>query len=220
MKKLSAILVGVSLVAGAVMAAAPVTSVNVVGYVNTQTEAGKFKLLGVTFNKLGSGPMTITDVLGTNGIPDAAVVYFFDGTGYVGEGFIEGWGWDPGTNNVKRADGFWFTSSGNLNLTMAGEAPSVVNGATTTVVLAHGYQMISYPYPVSISISNTALNTIATDADLLYRWSGSNYVGYSFIEGWGWDPSDLTFAPGEGYWYFRNGAGTTNWVEVKPYSSP
>ena len=220
MKKLSAILVGMSLVAGAVMAAEPVTSVNVVGYVNTPTLAAKYKLLGVSFNKVGGGPMTIIDVLGTNSIPDGAIVFLYDGLKYVGENFVEGFGWDPGTNDFSRADGFWFTSPNSFDLTMAGEAPSAANAPTSTITLAHGYQLLSNPYPTTMILSNSGLASVASDGDLVIRWTGTAYSGSSFVQDYGWDPGSLSIGPGEGFWYYKLSPGTTNWVEVKPYSFP
>jgi len=222
MKKSVLMVAGSCLLAGMVMAAGPVTSVNAVGYVKMNTVANKWSLMGAPFSKIGggTGPLTISDVFGTNGIPDSTIVLFWNGHGYVGEGFIDGYGWDPGTNDVSRSDGFWFTAPVSSPIVLSGEVPAASYASNTVTALTHGYQMISYPYPVSIAITNTALATSASDSDILLQWTGSNYVGEGFIEGYGWDPGTMVLQPGAGYWYFRNGAGSAVWTEPKPYNWP
>lgn len=219
MKKLGALIVGLSLVAGAVLAANPVTSVNVVGFVQSTVGANKFKSVGWSFNVVGAsgGAATIGQILGTNGIPDLTAVYIWNGMQYIGESYYDGIGWDPGTNLISRGDGFWISSPDQFVVTTSGEVPSTM-AASTTNALAHGYQMLCYPYPVAIDLTNSSLNSIATDLDSIYVWTGSNYVGYSYYDGIGWDPG-MVMKPGEGFWYYREGSSAT-WVENKPYSTP
>ena len=221
MKKAGLIVASLVLAGAAAMAQTPVYSVNAVGYVKTTVAPNKYTLLGSPFAKVGSGsaPIVISDLMGTNNaLGDGAVVYFYNGSGYVGETFYQDYGWDPGTNDATRADAFWFTSPTNVSVVFAGEVPGSSYAATTSVAIAHGYQLVSYPYPVSIAASNTALGLVANDLDVVYKWNGTAYVGYTYYLGYGWDPQDLTFNPSEGFWYYRDQPGSVTWNEPMPYS--
>jgi hypothetical protein len=223
MKKLSAILVGMSLVAGAVMAAGPVTSVNAVGYVQKSVVANQYVMMANPFSKMEAGAtkVTIADVFGTNGIPYGFSVLLFDGTGYVGETFYGVYGWDPGTTDVSRADGFWVLSPATTNLTLSGEVPAASYASNTSYVIQQGYQMIGFPYPAEIALTNTSLATVAAYGDTVLVFNGIGYDGYTYYGSvYGWDPADLVLTPGSGYWYYKPSAGSTNWIETKPYNWP
>jgi hypothetical protein len=218
MKKLSAILVGMSLVAGAVMAAGPVTSVNVVGYVKKDISANQYVMLASPFTKIGGGDRNIYDVLGTNGIPNVTQVLLWDGSQYATEIYYDGYGWDPGTTDVSRADGFWVIAPEGSNLVFSGEVPSASTASNTTTVLTEGYQLIAFPYPVTIALTNTALAAVGQGGDMISAFNGVGYDTYVYYDGYGWDPADLVFQPGVGYWYYRYQVGSVNWIEPIPYS--
>lgn len=203
-------------------AAGPVSSVNAVGYISSTVTGGQYLMMANPFAKVsGSGSMTIKDVFGTNGIPFGMSVYLFDGVGYVGETFAGSFGWLPGTNDISRVDGFWVYSSLTTNLTLSGEVPGGSYASNTVSVLAQGYQMIGYPYPVSIALTNTALASVASFGDTIYAFNGVGYDGCTYAgPSFGWLPAGFTFSPGVGYWYYKTSAGSTNWNEAKPYNWP
>jgi hypothetical protein len=88
--------------------------------------------------------------------------------------------------------------------------------------LVPGLQLISYPYPVQVSISQMELNP--TVGDKIYKYvPGSGYGGNIatfqsvFIGGTAWNV-DLTFDVGEGFWYESASAGTVQWVVNRPFT--
>jgi hypothetical protein len=171
MKKLSAILVGMSLVAGAVMAAGPVTSVNAVGYVNINLPAGKFVLAAVPFRDFKS---SIDDVMwgsltGTDDASTADRVWLFDSLSQsyklywkadgVGGGY-DGHMIDPIGNiatNVFLSPGqaFWIQSQAAVDqvVVLKGEVP---NELQATNAISAGFTLVGVPYSSSMIIgSNT-----------------------------------------------------------------
>lgn len=221
MKKISLIVACVGLAGSAAMAADPVYSVNAVGYVKKAMTANAYRLMGAPFAKVngGNAELTASDVFGVEGIPDNTKIYLWDGTDYVPETFYEGYGWDPNTTLISRSDGFWMTTSLTTDIVLSGEVPSAAYAANTATALAQGYQLITFPYPSAISLTNTVLSTLASDNDKIYVWDGTDYVPYTYYDGYGWDPSDLVVQPGDGYWYYRAGSSVV-WNETKPYQWP
>ena len=96
-----------------------------------------------------------------------------------------------------------------------------------------GLQLLSYPYPTSVgvsqlSLSNGAIYGEAPDsADTLYVWDRSSqsfkvyyyYSDGSLIDFSTGDVATNALAPGEGFWYHHVGSGFS-WVETKPYAWP
>jgi hypothetical protein len=204
-------------VAGCLVAnAAPVPSVNVVGYITTTNAANTWYMQGGPFAKIGEGAndVTIKDVLGTN-IANGTVVYLWNGL-YVPENFSGG-AWSPGTNLISRADGFWMRSTLGFNLTRVGEVPSDLYASNTVTVVAPGLQILAYPYPVSVALTNMGFDAVAANGDTIYKWNGLGWDTVSFSGGtWA---TNYVFAAGEGFWYKRSNSSTaTNWTVVKPYS--
>jgi hypothetical protein len=170
---------------------------------------------------MGSGPVTVNDIFGTS-VPVGTLVYSFDGTRYQIEEFIEGEPnfWDPGTNDLSRGKGFWYKAPSAGMVSMVGDVPGSSTAATTGVRLVEGFQLLSFPYPVSTSITNTVLNSVASVGDIIYQWINGGWALSEFLEGTGWETL-VVFQPGEGFWYRRaDGNGPASFSEQKPNSFP
>ena len=230
MKRATVTLVAFMAVVSICAAATNVNSVNVVGYKKVETTANVYKIMGVNFEKIASTNFvfTISDLLATNGLPNLATVYLFNGLTYVPEQFYEGFGWWPDTNKIYRGDAFWFISTANLTNAFLGEVPCSDYAGTTSIPLSQGCQLFTYPYPVSILADDTALHShpYAVQGDAIYVFNASGtYDAWVYYDGYGFYcdayPADqLTLEPGVGYWYSKIGAGTVTWIEPKPYLEP
>jgi hypothetical protein len=115
--------------------------------------------------------------------------------------------------------GFWGEAPSPVESIVAGE---VYMQDAVTNNLVPGLQLISYPYPVQVSISQMELNP--TVGDKIYKYvPGSGYGGNIatfqsvFIGGTAWNV-DLTFDVGEGFWYESASAGTVQWVVNRPFT--
>jgi hypothetical protein len=185
-----------------------VYSRNAVGVIRVDVPTNQWRLVSYPLDSMGPSNRVV-DVIGTN-VPDGTVVLFFTGSSYVGETYYAGFGWWPGTNVITRGRGFWLRAPNGFALYLTGEVPAVTN---TQVQLPSGYSLVSFPYPLGVGITNTLLNSIAQDGDLILRWTGSGYSGAAYYAGFGWWPSDFTLQVGEGYWY--RSAATKTWNEPK-----
>ncbi len=197
MKKLSI----AAMIAAAVLSAAEaqtnVFSRNAVGVIKVAIPANRWTLVGYQLEPLNTSNR-VADILGTNGIPDGTVALLFSGTSYQAEEYVEGDGWLPGTNLYRRGAGFWVRSPVGFDLYLTGEVPSATN---TQVNLPAGYRLVSFPYPVEVDITNSVLNTVASDGDTILRFTGTNYVSAEYVEGDGWLPPNFKLKVGEAYWY-------------------
>lgn len=219
MKRICVLALMVVFLAAAAMAE-EVKSVNVVGYVRVEGEAGNYDLLGIQFDDLDVLNPTVTDMFGTSSVPDSTQVYIFNGTGYNVETFYGPgwWGWDPGTNVLDRVTGLWLYAPQNHTYTLCGEVPDY----DTPIQLNQGYQLMCYPYPAGVALSNTVMGANAQDSDQIYVFDGSTYVDYTYYAGYGWyegaNPAGGTVLEvGSGFWYYKY-SGSTNLTETKPYT--
>jgi hypothetical protein len=228
MKKLSAILVGMSLVAGAVMAAGPVTSVNAVGYQSINLTTG-FKLITCPFMDVSTaGNMSIDSIFGTN-MPENTTIFRFINNAYVTFTYdpLSGWLDDnyvvAGTNQLIQGEGVWIQVPTNCTLTMSGGVPGS-NVQTNRIVLKEGFQILGFGYPVTLSATNAISNPLENDT--IFKYVSGTYVTYTYDPLSGWlDDSyvvvDVPLNMGEGFWYQRQfGSGSNTWAQVKPYVWP
>jgi hypothetical protein len=222
MKKLSAILVGMSLVAGAVMAAGPVTSVNIVGYNKIECPRGKYVLVTTAFNSLTGTPLKSEDVFGSQ-LPEGSTIFAYDASAvppaYIGD-TLTFLGWDANIT-YKGGMGFWIyvdpsAPSNSYSVALSGEVPMQ---SMATNVMYSGYNMAGYSFTASTLWTNTSLakeieargeGTIFT-YDPVAGYTGN---GYTFL---GWDNPDLVIGPGTGFWVHNPSTVYTN-LEVRPYS--
>jgi hypothetical protein len=201
-----------------------VLSRNAVGYIRITTTANKFQLVANPFKNLTGQQGNVGNILGTNGVPDSSSVIVWDAVNlkyFPQETFYDGYGWDPGTNVITTSTGFWLETPVSTSLYFMGEVPDSISSPTNTTVIRHGYQIVSFPYPVTVSVTNnTGLNAIAGDSDSISIFNGTNYDNYTYYAGYGWDPAPIIIQPGQGFWYSRYASGNTNWAEPKPYTWP
>ncbi|MCX7819218.1 MAG: hypothetical protein N2652_08430 [Kiritimatiellae bacterium] len=210
-----AIGVGVG-VAGAALAQTNVYSKNAVGVIRIDVPTNRWTLISYQLNPLNTSNR-VGDVLGTNGIPDGTVVLLFNGVQYVGEEYLEGEGWLPGTNVLQRGIGFWIRAPVGFPLYLTGEVPAETN---TAVNIGAGYRLISFPYPVEVDITNSVLNVVAEDGDAILRFTGSGYQAAEYIEGDGWMPGNFKLRVGESYWYKSGSSKVWNEPKNKHYTYP
>jgi len=221
MKKLGALLVGLGLVTGSVFAEASnsAVSVNAVGFVNVSLQSNVWKLVCMPFDKVDNTLPTIGDVLDPNGnsLPNGLTVLLWNGITYVNEDYYTGFGFYPGTNKLVRGSGAWVRSPSDITIAIAGQVPSTNQ---TTTAIDPGYNLVSFPYPVSTPISNTVLQVIGSVGDSILRATPTGYDSADFYLGFGWYPADFMLNPGEGYWYRSQSLTATNWNQPKPYQWP
>jgi len=217
MKRTVTLAAAALLVASAALAETNVLSQNAVGYIKVAITNSDWHLVGSQFDSLEGGASTIGDLLGTN-VPNATQAYIFDASEsrYIGEQFVAAFGgWTPGTNHIDRGDGIWVKTPSAHDFLLMGEVPAL---ATNSMSFLEGFQIITYPYPVETSLTNSVLNDIAADGDLIYVYDGG-YVGYQYISAFGgWTPNNLILKPGMAFWY-KSSAGK-DWKEPKPYDWP
>lgn len=229
MKKLSAILVGMSLVAGVVMAAGPVTSVNGVGYESFSVKSDKSIFIRVDFLKVGGGAWTVYDLFGTNFSHDVYAYYWDPSSGWLSENFYASEGiWDPGTIQFNRGDAIFLAMGGNGSvtntITISGEIPGANNQATNSVIsVGEGLNTVGYGFPSAIGITNTTLSSVAGGQDMfLYYWdTSSGWLSVNWYSSENvWDPDTFVLQPGQGYFLEKYSVGNVNWTENKPYQWP
>jgi hypothetical protein len=187
MKKLSAILVGMSLVAGAVMAAEPVTSVNAVGYVKVNVPAGgKLAFVSVNFDPVGAaGPsesISIQDVLKGQMVGgwgsaqgDNIILWDIASQKYVItylaadlDPSVDGkWLYDGGieiaTNMLKNGSAFWIRNNQSYaqDVVFSGQVVDRSTGTNSNTFLP-GMNMFGYPFSMSVDVNSNLLGVAAT----------------------------------------------------------
>jgi hypothetical protein len=187
-----------------------------VGYIKVDANAGEYKLIGAVFNPL-EGESTVGSVLGTNDVPAGTKVFLYDKSSqkYVQELKHSTLGWLPGTNVIQVGDGMWLLSPSDKAFYLMGEVPY---DGTNAVEVVAGYQLLTFPYPTGIAITNTFLNDVAKPGDKVFTFDGTNYHQALKHSTLGWLPADFTLNPGEGFWYTTSSNFT--WQETKPYEWP
>lgn len=216
MNKWWGVVVGGAMFALSAVAQTNVFSRNAVGVIRVDIPSNRWALVAAQLDPMNSSNR-ISDVLGTNGIPDGTVALFFNGIRYVGEEFIEGDGWLPGTNLIQRGMGFWIRAPRAFSMYLTGEVPSQTN---TAVSLGAGFQLISFPYPVEVDITNSVLQVVGQDGDTILRFTGTQYEGAEFIEGDGWLPPNFKLRIGEAYWYRSGSSKIWNEPKNRHYTYP
>jgi hypothetical protein len=185
---------------------AQVFSANIVGYYNRTVPAGQLALLA---NQLKGTNTNIGAVL--SGSNDGDKIFTWNGTGWVVNTFIGGFGWDPDPT-VAPGTGFFYKNSGAsaVTLTFVGEVPtgSLTNNLTT------GLSLKGAVVPQAGDLD--AIHSLqGADGDRVYKWTGTGWDANSptYIGGFGWDPT-ATVVVGEGFFYKNTAASTKVWVRV------
>ena len=224
---------------GAYAATNVVRSVNIVGVQQIPVRSNGWSLLVVPFNELGGGSNLMREVLadqlvdGT--IMTADKVYFFEASG---QDYIMNWksatGWKEmlvdSTQQLSTARGFWVLTSQitDQQLNLEGDVP------LDNVITQHVYEefnLLGYPYPGSVNVTNTDLdaNAIAGNlftADQIMKWDAGEqeYITYwknaAAAGKWYYMliATNIVFDQGEGFWFRRQvGNGEFDWEEPRPF---
>jgi hypothetical protein len=94
---------------------------------------------------------------------------------------------------------------------------SVPTAATTAVYKATGYSLISYPYPVLMPFTNTALAKTAAAGDKISIWQNNAWTVYTKLRtGWASGAANLQIKPGQAFFFQAAGSSSVN--EVRPYT--
>ncbi|MEI8206100.1 MAG: hypothetical protein WCG03_04410 [Kiritimatiellales bacterium] len=211
MKKLSIAFAVASVLVG-VSYAASNTVETVLGYTKITIPTNQYVLVSLDFNNESN---TISGLFG--GLPTGTRVYTWNTTVQNYNTFLKtrsGWG-APGTNKIQRGMGaFVMLPTGvQTNMILSGIVPTA---GTTTVYKANGYSMISYPYPVLVAFTNTALAKTAAIGDRLSVWQNNAWKVYLKSRG-GWLGAEgLQIKPGQAFFFQSATGGSAN--EIRPYA--
>ena len=209
MKKLSVVFVAVLVLAGISYAA---SNTVVLGYTKITVPSNQLVLVALDFNNESN---TVNGLFGN--LPTGSSVYIWDATAQrynVAAKLRTGWG-TSGTNRIQVGGGVFVALPAGVqtNVVLSGNVPTA---GTTTLYKATGYSMISYPYPVAMSFTNTALAKTAAVGDKLSIWQNNAWTVYSKLRtGWG-SATNLTLKPGQAFFFQATGSGSAN--EIRPYS--
>lgn len=213
MKKYIAAAVIAGLISGVAFADTnTVASANVLGYNRVTIPSNQYVLVSLAFDRGTNN--TLTSLFGT--LPNGSKAYVWDTTkqGYTtyARG-VTGWG-TSGTNRIPIGSGVFLTLPVNVqtNIYLSGDVPTA---QTTTLYRVNGYTMLSFPYPVAVAITNTALAKGAVNGNKIYVWN-NGYTTYARgVTGWGTAGSNVLKI---GQAFYFQGAVNTNVNEIKPYT--
>lgn len=214
MKKFIGPLVIASLIGGAAFAQSTnvVSSANVVGYNQITIPSNQYVMVSMQFDNTNNTVQGLFPAL-----PSGSKAYIWNPSA---QGYIicsrgpANWG-TSGTNRVVKGSGIFLQGPANFqtNIYLSGDVPTT---ETTMVSRLPGYTMMSYPYPVDVTLTNMAVAKGAVSGNKIYFWNGTGYSIYSRgPANWGASGTNV-FKVGQAY-YFQ-GSVTTNANEVKPYT--
>ena len=212
MKKLS-VFFTVALVLAGVSYAASNNVGNVLGYTKIAIPSNQYVLVSLGFNNESN---TISGLFGS--LPMGSKVYTWNTAAQNYNTFVKirsGWG-APGTNIIQRGMGVFVMLPDGVqtNVLLSGIVPTA---GTTTVYKANGYSMISYPYPVLVAFTNTALAKTAALGDRLSVWENNAWKVYLKSRG-GWLGAEgLKIKPGQAFFFQSTTSGSAN--EIRPYTT-
>jgi hypothetical protein len=228
MKKLSAILVGMSLVAGAVMAAGPVTSVNAVGYAKRTLPPGKLILCSLGFSSMSTNSIDSVFAGQLSGALDSSAsdalikwnpvtqkyenAWKVDGSGlpeYDGKWFIDDGEFPPNPSPMTFSPGeaFWIQSKqvATQEVVFSGEVP---NGVISTNNIVNQMNFVSYPYSAAVGINDPTnglaacaaggLDSAVSDALIMWDELAQKYVFMWLVQGSG----EIAY---DGFWFYDDG---------------
>jgi hypothetical protein len=204
MKKTVITLAVVAFAAAAVQA--QTTSANIVGY-SKSSYTGGFEISAMQFDGGAAGP---TAVYGDQ-LPSGSKIYAWDGSAYTiasygsvfvpGQGLVTKWNSEP---SMEAGSAYWVETSSAVDAIVAGEVNS---SASVTNTISAGFSLVSYPYPVEVTVADLQLSPAS--GDKIYIWDGSSYTivsyGSVFVPGQGlvtqWNNPSAVISVGQGFWY-------------------
>ena len=228
MKKLMTAL-AVCAIASLSLASGGVTSANVVGYQTLSVVGTKYNMLGVQWDKVGGGSLSVQDVFaGTAGLTGSTFADVFAADRIkvwdpVTSGYVDFWlyavindpAWDgkwidgtgsPATATFSAGSTFWLQSKGtNVNVISAGQAPSA---ATISQAIVGGkYNMIINPYPTTYPLNGS------------FNWLTAGAVGSTFADVFAadrikvWDPNTAGYTDYWLYAFISDPAWDGKWID-------
>jgi hypothetical protein len=188
--------------AAAVATQAQVYSVNAVGYINLQINAG----FNIVANQLDAGDNTVANILA--GVPGGTTVYTFGPGGYTINAYDADFEeWEDATMELTPGMGFWVKSPEDLTVTLVGEVPQ----GTLTLPLVAGFNLVSSIVPQAGLIS-ADLGMPVEGGDTVYTFdTAGGYTIFAYDADFEeWDPSEPMIEVGQGFWV--KAASTKDWV--------
>lgn len=215
--------IAAAVIAGLIGAAAfadtnTVASANVLGYNRITTPSNQLILVALDFNTTNN---TINGLFGS--LPTGTQVSLWDsspaptGQKWVVFGKLRT-GWSPsGTNVIGIGSGVFLKVPAVTNIYLSGDVPT--NAAATLVTASNLLKILSYPYPVDMTLTNTALAKGASVGEQISLWTTNGWAVYGKLRT-GWSPSAATnvvLKIGNAMFY----KAVTNRVvtEVRPYTN-
>ena len=193
---------------------------NILGYTKITVPTNQYVLVSLDFNNESN---TINGLFGN--LPTGSKVYTWDSAAQsysIATKTRTGWG-ASGTNIIQIGVGAFVSLPAGVqtNLLLSGHVPTA---GTTAVYKATGYSLISYPYPVLMPFTNTALAKTASVGDQISVWQSNKWAVYSKLRtGWGDAENgnlkikDLNIKPGQAFFFQAVGSGASV-NEVRPYT--
>jgi hypothetical protein len=235
MKKSIAVLALLAAVSGQAADSA-VYSANIVGFTKMSLEKGSRTIVGIPFNN--GADQVASDVFGAD-LPVGSKIYVKPkGEAYAIEEYSVTVGapptftattnWNPNTTSLTAGMGFWVeipddAQEESYDVVLSGNVAS----ESDLVAISEGVNLISYPYPVSMTWTNTALAQAATVGDKLYSWNGAGYeineysvtVGPppTFTSTTNWSNPSLILDISKGFWYTTDDSTIVGVEEPLPY---
>ncbi|MFC1468057.1 hypothetical protein ACFLQY_05170 [Verrucomicrobiota bacterium] len=224
------------LAAGSSFSQEVVSSANIVGFSRVSIPRGSRTIVGVPFNNgLSQSP---SELFGGQLPPGSKLYVKPKGEPYAIEEysvsagappmFIETTNWLPNAASIGAGVGVWVevpadASQEAYDVTFSGD----VAGQADLVAVSEGINLLSYPYPVRVAWTNTALAQGATVGDKLYAWNGTGYEVNEYTVNAGppptftaitnWSNPDLILDISKGFWYTTENQSITSVEEPLPY---
>jgi hypothetical protein len=199
------------LLTAAVVAAGVITSsaqqvfsANAVGYVNLALGAG----YSMIANPLNGTNNNLSTILPT--VPDGTQILKFDPAQQrfsdTVPSYIDGFGWFP-DGVLAPGEGAFILLPSAATLTFIGEVPQ----GDLSHPVAAGYSIQASEVPQAGQLT-TQLNFPAADGDQVFRFDSANQTYFtevpSFIDGFGWFPTEPVIAVGESFFVLKGAAAT------------
>ena len=204
-----------------VVSAETVSSANIVGYTKDTADDAGFHIAAMQFINATNSPESIYG----DSMPKGTKIYLYNGSGYdtstyqdvfvPGQGSVLKWGTDL---DLVSGVGYWVETPSAAEAVLSGEVP-VADSVTNSIVV--GFQLLSYPYPVSRMVSELGLTP--AEGDKIYVFNGTGYDTSTyqkvFVPGQGsvlkWDDETLSIDVGEGFWY--EAVASQTWIAERPF---
>ena len=195
-----------------------VTSENIVGY--NKVVATSLNLVSVDFDYSATN-ITPETIYGDTLPVGTKIFTFTSGIGYATSEYVESFGtkfWTA-TPALNGATAHWLAFN-------VGDTPvdpiysgDVLLAEFTTNSIIPGLQLLSWPYPTAVKLSDMGI--VPEEGDKVYTYDPA--VGYAtaeYVNSFGtlfWT-ADPVIKIGEGFWYSSNISVTNRWIATRPFT--